>query len=113
VRIKIRDCRGGIGRNGRKWFASVHRALRIGEDVIVQTEDGSYAANIEKAPVDALPAVKRDKKYENVTEIHTPNQKTIDEICTFLKVGAKELVKSLVYKSSDEIILVLVRETLK
>jgi len=80
-----------------------------GEDIIVQTEDGSYAANLEKAPVDALPKAKRDKKYDKVQEVHTPNQKTIDEICVFLKANAKELIKSLVYKSGSELILVLVR----
>jgi prolyl-tRNA synthetase len=80
-----------------------------GEDIIVQTEDGSYAANLEKAPVDALPAAKRDKKYDKVQDIHTPSQKTIDEICAFLKVNAKELIKSLVYKSGGELFLVLVR----
>ncbi len=80
-----------------------------GEDVIVQTEDGSYAANIEKAPVDALPAVERNKNYKPVEEINTPNQKSIAEICEFLKVDAKTLIKSLVYKSGTEIILALVR----
>lgn len=80
-----------------------------GEDIIVQTEDGSYAANIEKAPVDALPKAKRDKKCGRIEEIHTPNQKTIDEICTFLKANAKELIKSLIYKSGGELVLVLVR----
>ncbi len=80
-----------------------------GEDIIVQTEDGSYAANLEKAAVDPLPKVKRDKKYDKVQEIHTPNQKTIDEICTFLKANAKELIKSLVHKSGSELVVVLVR----
>jgi len=80
-----------------------------GEDVIVQTEDGSYAANLEKAPVDALPSAKRDKKYGKIEEIHTPNQKTIDEICAFLKANAKELIKTLVYKSGNDMVLALVR----
>ncbi len=80
-----------------------------GEDVIVQTEDGSYAANIEKAPVDALPAKAGNKDYKPIEEIHTPNQKTIEEICTFLKASAKEMIKTLVYKSGNDLILALVR----
>jgi prolyl-tRNA synthetase len=80
-----------------------------GEDVIVQTEDGSYAANIEKAPVDAMAAITGNKDYKPVEEIHTPGKKTIEEICTFLTAGAKELIKTLVYKSGNELILVLVR----
>lgn len=70
-----------------------------GEDVIVHTEDGSYAANIEKAPVDALPGVKRSGKYEKIEEIHTPNKKTIDEVCDFLKTKPKDMIKTLIYQS--------------
>ncbi|MFA5291864.1 MAG: proline--tRNA ligase [Phycisphaerae bacterium] len=80
-----------------------------GEDIIVQTEDGSYAANIEKAPVDPLPAKTENKNHKPVEEIHTPNRKTIDEICAFLKADAKDLIKTLVYKSGTELILALVR----
>ena len=97
---------GEMGGSGSHQFTV---PCESGEDVIVQTVDESYAANLEKAPVDALPAVKRDKKYDNIVEIHTPGQKTIDEICAFLKVSAKELIKSLVYKAGDELVLVLVR----
>ncbi|MCE5341431.1 MAG: proline--tRNA ligase [Planctomycetaceae bacterium] len=97
---------GEMGGSGSHQFTI---PCESGEDVIVQTEDGSYAANIEKAPVDALPAVARNKTYKPVEEIHTPNQKTITEICEFLKVDAKTLIKSLVYKSGTEIILALVR----
>jgi prolyl-tRNA synthetase len=97
---------GEMGGSGSHQFTV---PCESGEDIIVQTEDGSYAANIEKAPVDALPKVKRDKKYDKVQEIHTPNQKTIDEICAFLKANAKELIKTLIYKSNDAKILVLVR----
>jgi prolyl-tRNA synthetase len=97
---------GEMGGSGSHQFTV---PCESGEDIIVQTEDGSYAANLEKASVDALPKAKRDKKYDKVAEIHTPNQKTIDEICTFLKANAKELIKSLVYKSGSELVFVLVR----
>ncbi len=97
---------GEMGGSGSHQFTV---PCESGEDIIVQTEDGSYAANIEKAPVDALQKANRDKKYDELEETHTPNQKTIDEICEFLKVNAKELIKSLVYKSGGELILVLVR----
>ena len=80
-----------------------------GEDVIVHTADGKYAANIEKAAVDALPPITRNKNYDKIQEIHTPNKKTIDEICEFLKADAKQLIKTLVYKSGGDLAIVLVR----
>ncbi len=97
---------GEMGGSGSQQFTV---PCESGEDIIVQTEDESYAANLEKAAVDPPPKAKRDKKYDKVAEIHTPNRKTIDEICTFLKVKAKELIKSLVYKSGNELVVVLVR----
>ncbi|MDD5135017.1 MAG: proline--tRNA ligase, partial [Phycisphaerae bacterium] len=97
---------GEMGGSGSHQFTI---PCESGEDVIVHTADGSYAANIEKAPVDALPEVQRSGKYEKIEEIHTPNKKTIDEICDFLKTDAKHLIKTLVYKSGGELVLVLVR----
>lgn len=80
-----------------------------GEDVIVHTKDGSYAANLEKAAVDPLPKQKTDSQIGPVEEIHTPNAKTIDDICKFLNVDAKQLIKTLVYKSEEKTIIALVR----
>jgi prolyl-tRNA synthetase len=97
---------GEMGGSGSHQFTV---PCESGEDIIVQTEDGSYAANIEKAPVDALPAKAGNKNYKPIEEIHTPNQKTIEEICTFLKASAKEMIKTLVYKSGNDLILTLVR----
>ncbi|MGB8227348.1 MAG: proline--tRNA ligase [Sedimentisphaerales bacterium] len=87
---------GEMGGSGSHQFTV---PCESGEDVIVQTEDGSYAANLEKAPVDALPKVKRDKKYDKVQEIHTPDKKTIDEVCGFLKTKPKDMIKTLIYQS--------------
>jgi prolyl-tRNA synthetase len=97
---------GEMGGSGSHQFTI---PCESGEDIIVQTEDGSYAANIEKAPVDALAAVTANKNHKPIEEIHTPNRKTIDEICEFLKAQAKELIKTLVYKSGNDLILALVR----
>ncbi|MFA6186081.1 MAG: proline--tRNA ligase [Phycisphaerae bacterium] len=80
-----------------------------GEDVIVYTEDSSYAANIEKAAVDALPVVAKTKNCPAIEEIHTPNQKTITEISAFLKENAQNFIKTLVYKSGADLVLALVR----
>jgi len=70
-----------------------------GEDVIVQTEDGSYAANLEKAPVDALPKIESNKEYPLIEEIHTPNKKTISEVCDLLNAKPQDMIKTLIYQS--------------
>jgi prolyl-tRNA synthetase len=88
---------GEMGGSGSHQFTV---PCESGEDVIVQTQDGSYAANLEKAPVDALPKAKRDKKYDKVAEIHTSGQKTIDEICAFLKTKPADMIKTLIFSTS-------------
>ncbi|MCX5635521.1 MAG: proline--tRNA ligase [Planctomycetota bacterium] len=68
-----------------------------GEDIIVYTEDGSYAANIEKASVDPLPKEKSDAKIPPIQEVHTPNVGSIEAVCSFLKTQPKDMIKTLIY----------------
>lgn len=68
-----------------------------GEDVIVYTADGAYAANIEKAAVDPLPKSKSDAKIDAAEEVETPNVGSIEAVCGFLKTEPKEMIKTLLY----------------
>lgn len=79
-----------------------------GEDVIVYTEDDQMAWNIEKAPVDPL-SKQLPAEVGAVELVHTPKAGKIDEVCAFLKVGPESLVKTLIYKSGEALVLVLVR----
>jgi prolyl-tRNA synthetase len=68
-----------------------------GEDVIVYTEDGSYAANIEKAAVDRLaPAGTAGKNLPTPEEIHTPNVGSIEAVCAFLKTKPQDMIKTII-----------------
>jgi prolyl-tRNA synthetase len=77
-----------------------------GEDVIVYTEDGSYAANIEKAAVDRLaPAGTAGINFPKPEEIHTPNVGSIDAVCAFLKNKPQDMIKTLIYWKKNEVLL--------
>ncbi len=80
-----------------------------GEDVIVYTEDNSLAWNIEKAPVDAVVKVKKDVQVGPIEEVHTPDVGSIETVCKFMKKKPRELIKTLVYSTDEETIVVLVR----
>ena len=80
-----------------------------GEDVIVYTEDGSYAANIEKAAVDALPKAKPITNPPKPEEIHTPNVGSIDAVCAFLKTKPQDMIKTLIFSADKNVIVALVR----
>jgi prolyl-tRNA synthetase len=68
-----------------------------GEDVIVYSEDSSYAANIEKAAVDPLPKATPDANTPAIEEVATPDIKTIEQLCEFFKCRASSFIKTLIY----------------
>ncbi len=85
-----------------------------GEDVIVHTEDYFYAANIEKAGVDAITS--RDRKEAEkeadrppMEEVHTHGAGTIDEVCEFLKTKPAEMIKTLICTDGSQVIVAVVR----
>jgi len=72
-----------------------------GEDWLTQCSACGYAANLERAgaaPIEATPA---PKPLPTVTEVHTPNQRTIDEVCGFLRRPPTAMIKTLIYKTQD------------
>lgn len=79
-----------------------------GEDVIVYTEDGTRAWNIEKAPVDPLPK-QPAVEVPPPALVHTPGVGSIEAVCEFLKIQPQQLIKTLIYKADEEVFAVLVR----
>ncbi|UCE98656.1 MAG: proline--tRNA ligase [Planctomycetota bacterium] len=80
-----------------------------GEDTIIYTKDGSYAANLERAAVDPLPKDKSKGKIPPMEEVHTPNIGSIEAVCKFLKTRPEQMVKTLIYSADDEAVAVLIR----
>ncbi|MBN1456958.1 MAG: proline--tRNA ligase, partial [Sedimentisphaerales bacterium] len=97
---------GEIGGSGSHQFTI---PCESGEDVIVHTEDGSYAANIEKAEVDPLALPESRPEVGGIEEVHTPNVGTIEDVCKFLKKKPKDMIKTLIYTCNGKHIAVLVR----
>ncbi|MCE5279192.1 MAG: proline--tRNA ligase [Planctomycetaceae bacterium] len=96
---------GEMGGSGSQQFTV---PTETGEDVIVHTEDGTYAANIEKAGVDPL-AKETAKPQAAMEEVHTPGVGSIEAVCAFLKTQPADMIKTLVYSAGDDVIVALVR----
>ncbi|GIN57794.1 proline--tRNA ligase [Lederbergia ruris] len=80
----------------------------IGEDTIAYSDSSPYAANIEMAEVKRT--YERSTEPErSLTKIETPNQKTIEDISSFLEVKSEDCIKSLVFNVDGEFVLILVR----
>ena len=79
-----------------------------GEATVVYSDQGSYAANLERAEV--LPSSEIDQTPPApLTEISTPQRRTVEEVTTFLKISSQQLVKTLVYRAGTETVAVLIR----
>ncbi len=79
-----------------------------GEETIVYSEDGTYAANVERAEV--LPPETSDQAaHRPLTTVSTPGRRSVEEVTTFLKIEPQHLVKTLLYSAGKETVAVLVR----
>ncbi|MCF3623958.1 proline--tRNA ligase [Planktothrix agardhii 1801] len=84
---------GAIGGSGSQEFMVLAEA---GEDEVLYTEDGKYAANTEKAtshPVDAEPS-----SFTEYQKLETPNTNTIATLAKFLKCSPTQIVKNVLYQ---------------
>lgn len=97
---------GAIGGNGSHQFMALSNA---GESDIVYCDACGYAADVEKA--EAVAEETSAEKLLNTLEVLTPNMRTIDEVCSYLNLEPKKLIKSIVYKdtSTNELVIACVR----
>ncbi|KXK01316.1 MAG: prolyl-tRNA synthetase [Nitrospira sp. OLB3] len=79
-----------------------------GEETIVYSEQGTYAANVERA--EALPPeASNEETRRPLTAVKTPNRRTVEDVTAFLKITPQQLVKTLLYDTGIEAVAVLVR----
>ena len=95
---------GAMGGTGSEEFMVKSEA---GEDTVAYCEKCGYAANVEVASSKVSP-VKRDAQSEEIKKISTPNVKSIDQLCAFLKIDESQCAKSRVYMHNDVPVLVLI-----
>ncbi len=96
---------GAMGGSGSEEFMVKSDA---GEDTVAHCEACGYSANLEVAASVVEPR-KREAKSEKIKEIHTPNVKSIDELCEFLKIDESQCAKSRVYIHNDKPVLILMQ----
>lgn len=96
---------GAMGGTGSEEFMVKSSA---GEDTVAYCESCGYAANVEVA-VSKVRVRDRDRDIKKVYEIHTPNVKSIDELCEFLKIEETVCAKSRVYIKDGKAVLILMQ----
>jgi prolyl-tRNA synthetase len=97
---------GAIGGSGSQEFMVLADA---GEDEVLYTEDGKYAANGEKAV--SLPPDLEVSPFKTYQKVATPQTETIEKLAQVLKCSPTVIVKNILYEvifDSDTLGLVLV-----
>ncbi len=97
---------GAIGGSGSQEFMVLAEA---GEDEVLYTEDGQYAANLEKAV--SIPTDPESSIFTTFEKRETPGTPTIEKLCKFLKCSPTQVVKNVLYQAvydSGITVLVLV-----
>jgi prolyl-tRNA synthetase len=72
-----------------------------GEDAILEAEDGSYAANLERAEGVCDAPNTFDGADAELEPVETPGAGKIEDVAAFLKVDSRQLVKCLIYQNDD------------
>ncbi|MCB0357393.1 MAG: proline--tRNA ligase, partial [Bdellovibrionales bacterium] len=96
----VRADSGNIGGDQSQEF---HILAEHGEDHLLVSEDGSFAANVEICPaLDAEESVSSNAEEIASEEFPTPGLKTIADLAKSLKLAEKQLVKTMFYSASNE-----------
>jgi prolyl-tRNA synthetase len=88
---------GPIGGSASHEFMS---ACSAGEDTILTSDGGNYAANVEKAQTGDRPSDFGGDPKGAYEKVHTPNLASIEDVGKFLKVKPKNILKTLVFKTA-------------
>jgi len=95
---------GSIGGNFSHEF---HVLADSGEDAIAFCSPCGYAANVEKVNLTPASCERPDAK-ETMAEVATPDVHTIAELSAFLKIDAKQTLKTLIVQGSGDLPVALV-----
>lgn len=96
---------GAMGGTGSEEFMVKSDA---GEDTVAYCSSCGYAANVEVAE-SKVRVREREREEKNLFEIHTPNVRTIDELCDFLKIDESLCAKSRIYIHNGNAVLILMQ----
>ena len=80
-----------------------------GEDTILASDKGNYAANVEKCEIGARAHTLDGAPKGELQKVHTPGMASIEEVGKFLKVKPKNMLKTLVARGGHRWVVAVVR----
>jgi prolyl-tRNA synthetase len=109
--LKYRPVEADTGAIGGTMSHEFQVLADSGEDAIVSCDKCTYAANVEKAELpNRLESGVRGPGSSSLKKVHTPDQRTIEEVSTFLDESPDRFVKTLIYVTdTGAVVAALVR----
>ena len=107
LKLRFRAVHADTGAIGGSASQEFHVLADSGEDAIVFSDTGDYAANLELAEAPA-PREPRPVATAKLAEVATPGARTIADLSKFLGVDAARTLKTLVVDGSDGGLVALV-----
>ena len=99
IGLDFRAVRADGGSIGGSTSQEFHVLAKSGEDAIVVSSDSDYAANMEVA--EAVCHSKRPAPSEEMSRVHTPNEKTIAALVKNFDIPIEKTVKTLIVNADD------------
>ncbi len=106
--LKFRAVKADTGAIGGSASHEFHVLADSGEDAIAFSSGSDYAANVELAEALA-PAGARPAPTATLETVDTPSQKTIDELTAFLKIDAKQCIKTIIVRGEKGVVALCLR----
>ncbi|MEQ9567641.1 MAG: proline--tRNA ligase, partial [Pseudomonadales bacterium] len=100
IGLEYRPVLADTGSIGGSHSHEFHVLAESGEDDIAFCDASEYAANIEMA--EALSPGNQNPNGQSTEEVATPNQKSIEEVCTFLGTEKNQSLKTLIVAGDNE-----------
>jgi prolyl-tRNA synthetase len=108
--LKFRSVEADTGSIGGSFSHEFLVTADSGEDAMVYCTSCKYAANLEKAEVPRPGEKPVDQKdFLPLEEVHTPDVRSIEEVCAFLKVTPQDVIKTLIFSADGKAVAILIR----
>lgn len=106
--LRFRAVEADTGPIGGSFSHEFHVLADTGEDIIASCDSCDYAANMEKAEF-RIAFARSPEATTSMRKVDTPNMRTVEEVCGFLGVEKKDLIKTLILRSDLGPVAVLIR----
>lgn len=106
--LQFRPVEADTGSIGGSFSHEFMILANTGEDTLALCKNCDYAANVERAEISVSDKVSLAPCPE-MAKVFTPGKHTVEEVCQFLQVSPRQLIKTLIFVVDGQPVAVLVR----